>query len=192
MSHSNTSALPSTRRKWKLSGAVSSLVPNRKNSCTQTLELNGVGVLELKEKLLRLPGTRDHVIFVINTADILNYAIADNLFALDWDLLFDKKQKPFARGTSPRKNMAHLLDKVDPVAGLKLREMSSTTPVLVIDFGVVEVFPITLLERGVMIIDCGCPGWVSGEGLTFDTQDAREQEWTKCPFCEKPFRIQVK
>ncbi len=42
-----------------------------------------------------------------------------------------------------------------------------------------------------MVITCSCIGWNENLALTFDDQDARNQDWDKCPFCEKAFEIKI-
>lgn len=198
MSHSNTTALASTWRKWRNSGAIGNLFSTQeaiqKAACIHTLELNGVGLLALRDRVIqRASGEIDPVLVVINTSDIRNYIIADNLLLeTDWNLLFDRRQEPFARGVSSRQEVLLHIDKLDPVAGLKFRKCSDRFPIIVISRGYMEIFPIALLEKGVMIITCTCIGWREGEGITFDTEDIVNSERTTCYFCAKPFKIQVR
>lgn len=43
-----------------------------------------------------------------------------------------------------------------------------------------------LLSNG-LIFGCSCDGFQRRHTITFDSQDAEEGGWTKCPCCEKPF-----
>lgn len=40
---------------------------------------------------------------------------------------------------------------------------------------------------GGYLFHCDCPGFTSGIGVHFDSQDARNGNWTVCPYCNKPF-----
>jgi hypothetical protein len=40
-----------------------------------------------------------------------------------------------------------------------------------------------------IIYGCDCSGFKQGNGVSFDSQDAYEQEWTNCPCCKKPFNV---
>ena len=40
-----------------------------------------------------------------------------------------------------------------------------------------------------LIYGCDCDGFRRGNRISFDSQDAHELGWTKCPCCHKPFRV---
>ena len=41
----------------------------------------------------------------------------------------------------------------------------------------------------IYIYGCDCDGFRRGNGISFDSQDAYELGWTKCPCCKKPFAV---
>jgi membrane carboxypeptidase/penicillin-binding protein PbpC len=58
----------------------------------------------------------------------------------DWQQYRDKGETPFARGLALKDGIQEYLEYIDKQAADKLREMSDLA-VVVIDFGVAEVYP---------------------------------------------------
>jgi hypothetical protein len=58
----------------------------------------------------------------------------------DWQAYRDRGEVPYARGLASREGLQEGLDTLDPEAATKLRETKGETAIIVMDFGVVEVF----------------------------------------------------
>jgi len=43
-------------------------------------------------------------------------------------------------------------------------------------------------QRPTVIFGCNCDGFKKGNGVWFDSQDAMEGNWQRCPCCKKPFK----
>lgn len=62
----------------------------------------------------------------------------------DWQQYRDLGQVPMARGLAVREGIQNLLDLLDKEAGEKLRAITTGVAVIVMDFGVAEVFDVGL------------------------------------------------
>lgn len=84
--------------------------------------------------------SEDAVIVLINADDVHGSDIAEILMpGTDWQAFRDEGEIPFARGLATKKGLVGILEMFDKEASEKLLRMTSTA-VVVVDYGVAEVF----------------------------------------------------
>lgn len=117
-----------------------------KHNCKRTLELNADRVAHFKGRMEKLGKTsRDTVIVLINVDDIHGRDLAETLMpgaeaSGMWQSMRDQQQVPYARGLAGREGIEKCVNLLDAdFAGEKMRIMKGI-PVVVVDFGTVEVF----------------------------------------------------
>jgi hypothetical protein len=115
-----------------------------KHNCRNTLSLNLDRVTHFVRRIAeRGMAVEDVVITVLNVDDPNGGRLAEALMpGTDWQPFRDKGQVPFARGLAMREGIQELLDMLDPEAGKKLREVRGRTAIVVMDYGVVEIFDV--------------------------------------------------
>ncbi len=113
-----------------------------KYNCRNTLELNADRVAHFKNRISERGLTAsDVVIVLLNVDDVHGGPLADTLMpGCNWQEIRDRGEVPFARGLAGRDGIQEVLNAFDQEAGKKLQDMSGVA-VVVVDHGVVEVFP---------------------------------------------------
>jgi hypothetical protein len=124
--------------------AVAVIAAIGKVNCTGTLEHQRERVEYFKGRMAaRGFGPKDVVIVLLNVNDDYGGAVADVLMPLSgaaWDEMRARGEIPFARGLADRTALTEIVSEFDPDCAAKLRGISGVA-VVVMDHGVVEVFP---------------------------------------------------
>lgn len=117
-------------------------VMNKKN-CENSLVLNLDRIKHFKQRMVELKKTPQEVVVVIISVDDVNgEEIAEALMPnQNWQEFRDKGEKPFARGLADRKFMQEILEVIDKETAQKAKTIIGTM-VIVVDFGVVEVYEV--------------------------------------------------
>lgn len=112
-----------------------------KLNCKATLELNLDRVAHFNQRFIdRGLVATEVVIVIINVDDAHGGLLAEKLMpGTDWQQFRDRGEVPFARGLAQKDGIVKYLAIFDEEAAEKLRKASNLA-VVVIDFGVAEVF----------------------------------------------------
>jgi len=127
--------------------AVAIAVPpsraDRKMNCQKTLEMNADRVQHFKKRITELGLTvEESLIVILNVDDEHGGPLADVFMPnQNWQVFRDRGEVPFARGLVRREGIDEALEFFDKEAAYKLRAMADKAVVVVVDFGVAEVFP---------------------------------------------------
>lgn len=113
-----------------------------KSNCKGTLDLNLERVAHFINRVTELGHTaNDVVIVIINVDDKKGTKLAEALMPRhDWQQYRDKGEIPFARGLAVKSGVQVYLGVIDEAAATKLESMKDLA-VVVIDYGVAEVYP---------------------------------------------------
>ena len=111
-----------------------------KYNCRLTFESNAERVDHFKHRLTEHGDTAKYLIVLLNVNDPNGGPLADLLMpGHNWQEYRDRGEIPFARGLALREFIQECLGVFDEDAAAKLRAMT-TVAVVVVDFGVAEVF----------------------------------------------------
>ena len=113
-----------------------------KHNCTTTRDANVDRIVHFKNRVRELAKTPQEVVIVIlNVDDAHGGAMADVLMPnYNWQEIRDKGETPFARGLVDREWATEALSLFDNGASEKLQSMSDQLCIVVVDYGVAEVF----------------------------------------------------
>jgi len=113
-----------------------------KHNCKATFEANAERVAHFVGRAAALPGA-SLLMVILNVDDLFGGELAAVFMPgqeMRWQAYRDLGLKPMARGLVLRKGIQELLDDVDSPAARKLRAITDCLPVVVMDFGAIEVF----------------------------------------------------
>jgi hypothetical protein len=114
-----------------------------KANCKNTL-MQHIDRVKYFEKRIEEKGLNpaDVIITLLNVDDPQGKVIADILMpGYDWQAIRDTGAVPYARGLAGREGIQSLLDEIDPEEAEILREAGPVPTVIVMDHGVVKIFP---------------------------------------------------
>jgi hypothetical protein len=113
-----------------------------KHNCRSTLKMHYERVQHFTRRIAEKGlCVDDWVIVLLNVDDPYGGQLASILMpGHDWQAYRDRGEVPYARGLASREGLQEGLDTLDPEAATKLRETKGETAIIVMDFGVVEVF----------------------------------------------------
>lgn len=126
--------------------AVAVIRAIEKLNCQSILHANAERVSHFKRRLIQLGrDPKDVVVVLLNVDDVHGGPLAESLMPdHDWQQYRDLGQVPMARGLAVREGIQNLLDLLDKEAAEKLRAITTGVAVVVMDFGVAEVFDVGL------------------------------------------------
>jgi hypothetical protein len=112
-----------------------------KKNCTNTFIQNIDRIIHFRQRLTERGMTPDQAVIVIfNVDDIHGGPLADILMPnFNWQEIRDKGQIPFARGLAMRDWTQEAIS-FDKEAATKLKKIKDDVAVVVVDYGVVEIF----------------------------------------------------
>lgn len=115
-----------------------------KHNCEISFTLNSGRIKHFKERMIARDVTpQEFVIAFISVDDQYGGPIVDVLMPnYNWQEIRDRGEKPFARGLVDRDFIQKGLDMIDKTAAEKLRKMKKGIAVVVVDFGVAEIFQV--------------------------------------------------
>jgi hypothetical protein len=115
-----------------------------KSNCRRTFDLNADRVMYFQGRMGQCGRSPDDVVIVLINADDPNGGpLAERLMpGHDWQQYRDQGQVPFARGLAVRHYIEGFLQVFDEPAAKKLKEMAGKIAVVVVDYGVAEVFEV--------------------------------------------------
>jgi len=114
-----------------------------KHNCKNTL-MQHIDRVKYFEKRIEEKGLNpaDVIITLLNVDDPKGKALADILMPdFDWQAIRDTGAVPYARGLAGREGIQSLLSEIDPEEAKILREAGPVPTVIVMDHGVVKIFP---------------------------------------------------
>lgn len=122
--------------------ALAVITAVEKYNCRNTLTANMDRVAHFTRRIAERGQTVEEVVIVIlNVDDPHGGPMAEHLMpGFNWQEVRDRGEIPFARGLVMREGIQNVIDLIDKEAGEKLRETKNQTAIIVMDFGVVEVF----------------------------------------------------
>jgi hypothetical protein len=121
--------------------ALAVLTAVSKHNCWTTLHQNAERIAHFQKRASDLGKSDSCALLILNVDDLIGGELAAILMpGHDWQAYRDQGQVPFARGLADREGMQGILELVDPEEALKLRSMTNTLPVIVMDHQVVVVF----------------------------------------------------
>ena len=115
-----------------------------KHNCEISFDLNSERINHFKERMIARDVTpQEFVIAFISVDDQHGRLIADVLMPnYNWQEIRDRGEKPFARGLVDRSFINEGLELFDEQAAKKLKELTEGVAVVVVDFGVAEIFQV--------------------------------------------------
>lgn len=122
--------------------ALAMVTAVEKVNCINTFKMNADRIEHFKGRVRALNLTSDSILILVANVDTdLGQVIADGLMpGFNWQAIRDQGQIPYARGLAGRDGIQAALNHFDPDgSATKLRAMSGLA-VVVVDYGVVEVF----------------------------------------------------
>ena len=122
--------------------AVAVIQAIEKHNCRHTLKLHMERVNHFIRRIAEKGLDVDEwAIVILNVDDPNGGPLAEVLMpGADWQPYRDRGETPYARGLCSREGLQEGLDLLDKEAATKLRETKDETAILVMDYGVIEVF----------------------------------------------------